>query len=238
MVLDDHLFKVKEITKVRNMSKERVCHILNQHLGKIIIGAYYVSLLDKLQAEFAEKQPHLQKKKNPVSPRQSTVSHLSSRHGENPRIMCRRPLGCPGSQERSREGQMVSPADKRCRVYSLDPHPDSVGLYPGCTPGKPRACFFPDDRHTASLFGLRGEWRLARMKCFVHMDPIQLCPGKGLVLPTLTADQVAALSRFLLISLPNKEMSTKSAFVIHKALLGIGGEPKSIKRLRSGDLHI
>ncbi|GFV06229.1 putative RNA-directed DNA polymerase from transposon BS [Trichonephila clavipes] len=72
----------------------------------------------------------------------------------------------------------------------------------------------------------------------VFMDPNMLCPGKGLVLPTLTVDQIAAHSRFLLISLPNKEMSNKSPFAIHKALLGIGGEPKSIKRLRSGDLLI
>ncbi|GFX82192.1 putative RNA-directed DNA polymerase from transposon BS [Trichonephila clavipes] len=72
----------------------------------------------------------------------------------------------------------------------------------------------------------------------VLMDPNMLCPSKGLVLPTFTIDQVAAHSRFLLISLPNKEMSIKSPFAIHKALLGIGGEPKSIKRLRPGDLLI
>ncbi|GFT47755.1 uncharacterized protein TNCV_4946451 [Trichonephila clavipes] len=65
-----------------------------------------------------------------------------------------------------------------------------------------------------------------------------LCPGKVLVLPTLTVDQIAAHSRFLLISLPNKEMSNKPPFAIHKAILGIGGEPKSIKRLRSEDLLI
>ncbi|GFS80381.1 uncharacterized protein TNCV_3448121 [Trichonephila clavipes] len=66
----------------------------------------------------------------------------------------------------------------------------------------------------------------------VFMDPNMLCPGKGLVLPTLTVDQITSHSRFLLISLPNKEMSIKSPFAIHKAILGIGGEPKSIKRLR------
>ncbi|GFV92179.1 uncharacterized protein TNCV_1896151 [Trichonephila clavipes] len=33
-------------------------------------------------------------------------------------------------------------------------------------------------------------------------------------------------------------MLNKSPFAIHKALVGIGGEPKSIKRLRSGDLLI
>ncbi|GFV09632.1 uncharacterized protein TNCV_2937431 [Trichonephila clavipes] len=72
----------------------------------------------------------------------------------------------------------------------------------------------------------------------VFMDPNMLCPGKGLVLPTLTVDQIAAHSRFLLISLPDKEMSIKSPFAIHKAILGIGGEQKSIKRLSSGDLLI
>ncbi|GFS88918.1 hypothetical protein TNCV_5037791 [Trichonephila clavipes] len=30
----------------------------------------------------------------------------------------------------------VSAADKGCRVYPLDPHPDAVALYSGCTPGK------------------------------------------------------------------------------------------------------
>ncbi|GFX53840.1 uncharacterized protein TNCV_1597861 [Trichonephila clavipes] len=33
-------------------------------------------------------------------------------------------------------------------------------------------------------------------------------------------------------------MSGKSPFVGHKAIIGIGGEPKSIKKLRSGDLLI
>ncbi|GFT82709.1 putative RNA-directed DNA polymerase from transposon BS [Trichonephila clavipes] len=55
-------------------------------------------------------------------------------------------------------------------------------------------------------------------------------PGKSLVLPTFTVDKVAAHSIFLLISLPNKEISIKSPFAIHEAILGIGGEPKSIKR--------
>ncbi|GFW62608.1 hypothetical protein TNCV_1886551 [Trichonephila clavipes] len=33
-------------------------------------------------------------------------------------------------------------------------------------------------------------------------------------------------------------MALKISFVIHKAIIGIGGEPKSIKKLRSGDLLI
>ncbi|GFU75287.1 uncharacterized protein TNCV_4755461 [Trichonephila clavipes] len=58
----------------------------------------------------------------------------------------------------------VSAADKGCRVYLLDPRPDAVALCSGCTSGKRHAWFLPDDRHTASLVGLRSGWRHARMK--------------------------------------------------------------------------
>ncbi|GFX77433.1 hypothetical protein TNCV_2956301 [Trichonephila clavipes] len=51
------------------------------------------------------------------------------------------------------------------------------------------------------------------------MDPSIQCLVKGLVLPTLTIDQIAAHSRFLLVTLPNKEMSKKLPFAIHKALI-------------------
>ncbi|GFV53280.1 uncharacterized protein TNCV_1645121 [Trichonephila clavipes] len=70
------------------------------------------------------------------------------------------------------------------------------------------------------------------------MDPSLLCQGKGLVLPNLSIDETAQRVRFLLISLPNNAMSVKSPFTIHKALKGIGGEPKSVKGLRSGDLLV
>ncbi|GFW42334.1 uncharacterized protein TNCV_1207861 [Trichonephila clavipes] len=60
------------------------------------------------------------------------------------------------------------------------------------------------------------------------MDPMLLCPGKGFVLPTLTIDQISEHSRFLHVSLPNNEMSKKSPFAIHKALLGIGDSPVTI----------
>ncbi|GFU98559.1 uncharacterized protein TNCV_3653901 [Trichonephila clavipes] len=95
------------------------------------------------------------------------------------------------------------------------------------------------ERLTVSLVDLRGgeEARKAKVK-FAFMDPNQLCPGKGLVLPNLNNDDVAKYSRFLILSLPNNEMSRKFPFVVHKALTGIGGEPKSIKKLRSGDLLI
>ncbi|GFV45260.1 uncharacterized protein TNCV_2496181 [Trichonephila clavipes] len=62
----------------------------------------------------------------------------------------------------------VSAADKRCRVYPLDPCPDAVALYSGCTPGKRRAWFLPDNRHTASIVGLHGGWRHARTKMFTR----------------------------------------------------------------------
>ncbi|GFX07130.1 putative RNA-directed DNA polymerase from transposon BS [Trichonephila clavipes] len=65
-----------------------------------------------------------------------------------------------------------------------------------------------------------------------HMDDTVL------LLPKFTVDEIAQHTRFLILSLPNNEMCRKSPFVIHKALLGIGGEPKSIKKLRSGDLLI
>ncbi|GFX33399.1 uncharacterized protein TNCV_4122331 [Trichonephila clavipes] len=66
------------------------------------------------------------------------------------------------------------------------------------------------------------------------MDSLNSCPG----LPNLLIDNVAKCSSFLILSLPNCEMARKSPFVIRKAIIGIGGEPKSIKKLRSGDLLI
>ncbi|GFW61834.1 uncharacterized protein TNCV_4668591 [Trichonephila clavipes] len=89
-----------------------------------------------------------------------------------------------GRQERSRPCQSagdtlsvsperhfyrVSAADKRCRVYPLDPHPDTAALYSGCTTGKCHAWVLPDNRHTASLVGLRGGWRHYRMKFFSRL---------------------------------------------------------------------
>ncbi|GFX07490.1 uncharacterized protein TNCV_5092051 [Trichonephila clavipes] len=62
-----------------------------------------------------------------------------------------------------------SAADKGCRVYPMDPHPDAVSLYSGCTPGKRCAWFLPDDRHTASLVGLCGGWRHARTKLYMRI---------------------------------------------------------------------
>ncbi|GFT52198.1 putative RNA-directed DNA polymerase from transposon BS [Trichonephila clavipes] len=104
---------------------------------------------------------------------------------------------------------------------------------------KRRAWYLPDDWHTAFLVGLRGGWRHSRMKTIsIFMDPEILCPGKGLVLPNINIDTIATNSRFLILSLPNQEMSRKSPCAIQKALKGIGGDPKSVKKLRSGYLQI
>ncbi|GFY00060.1 uncharacterized protein TNCV_1341581 [Trichonephila clavipes] len=130
-----------------------------------------------------------------------------------PTLRCRREAGVSlllsigwwylSSASPKRHCCRVRAADKGCRVYPLDPRPDAVALYSGCTPGKRRAWFLPDDRHTASLVGLRGGWRHARMKFSTRIYGSNATP-----------------------------------FAIQKALVAIGGEPKSVKRLRSGDLLI
>ncbi|GFT86621.1 uncharacterized protein TNCV_5123701 [Trichonephila clavipes] len=73
------------------------------------------------------------------------------------------------ADKRSKKDRRVNAANKECRVYLLDPRPDAVALYSGCTPGKRRAWFLPDDRDTASLVGLRGGWRHARTKLYTRI---------------------------------------------------------------------
>ncbi|GFT48346.1 uncharacterized protein TNCV_4708921 [Trichonephila clavipes] len=58
------------------------------------------------------------------------------------------------------------------------------------------------------------------------------------MLPDLDVEKLSLHTRFLIISLTNNEMSKVSPFSIQKALIGIGGESKSVKRLRSWDLLI
>ena len=45
MVLEDRRMKVRDIAEVMNMSKERVCHILHQHLGMRKLSARWVPRL-------------------------------------------------------------------------------------------------------------------------------------------------------------------------------------------------
>ncbi|GFV32536.1 hypothetical protein TNCV_3953401 [Trichonephila clavipes] len=99
---------------------------------------------------------------------------------------------------------VVSAADKGWRVYPLDPQPDAVSLYSGCTLGKCCARYLPDDRHSASLVGLRGGWRHARTKLYT-LSYGSNAAVPGLVLPNQNID--ANYSRFLILSLPNNEMS-------------------------------
>ncbi|GFU13599.1 RNA-directed DNA polymerase from mobile element jockey [Trichonephila clavipes] len=70
------------------------------------------------------------------------------------------------------------------------------------------------------------------------MASLNPSPGEGLMLPNLNIYQLSLSTRFLIISLPSNAMSSISPFVIQKALIGIGVEPESVKRLRSGDLLI
>ncbi|GFU54078.1 uncharacterized protein TNCV_3313471 [Trichonephila clavipes] len=69
------------------------------------------------------------------------------------------------------------------------------------------------------------------------MDSLNSCPGGDLALPNLNVDKLSLNTRFLIISLPNSEMTKVSPFAIQKALIGID-EPKSVKRLRSWDLLV
>ncbi|GFY04649.1 uncharacterized protein TNCV_419051 [Trichonephila clavipes] len=124
-----------------------------------------------------------------------------------PTLRCRREAGVSPllsigwwyllSASPKRHCRRISAADKGCQVYPLDPRPDTVALYSGCTPGKRRAWFLPDDQHTASLVGLRGGWSLTNVQIATHV-------------------------RFLIISLENNEMFKKSSFSIHRAVIGIG----------------
>ncbi|GFW94075.1 uncharacterized protein TNCV_1713241 [Trichonephila clavipes] len=70
------------------------------------------------------------------------------------------------------------------------------------------------------------------------MASLNPSPGKGLMLPNLDVDKLSLNTRFLIISLTNNEMSKVSPFAIQKAVIGIGGEPKFVKILRSGDLLV
>ncbi|GBM04979.1 putative RNA-directed DNA polymerase from transposon X-element [Araneus ventricosus] len=54
----------------------------------------------------------------------------------------------------------------------------------------------------------------------------------------LNIDKVSQTARFLILSLPDNQLSKLSPFAIEKGLHAIGGSPKSVKRLRSGDLLI
>ncbi|GFY05155.1 histone-lysine N-methyltransferase SETMAR [Trichonephila clavipes] len=55
MLLDDRRIKMREIAEVMNMSKERVCHILNQHLGMRKLSARWVPRLLMLDQKRVRK---------------------------------------------------------------------------------------------------------------------------------------------------------------------------------------
>ncbi|GFU99576.1 uncharacterized protein TNCV_4082971 [Trichonephila clavipes] len=101
--------------------------------------------------------------------------------------------------------------------------------------------FLPDDRQTASLVGLRGEWRHAMSKFVIRLW-IQSSSTRvmAFITPpptTITIDQNSNHTRFSILSFPNNKISRKSPFAIFKVLQEIG-EPKSVKKMRSGDLLV
>ncbi|GFU18579.1 putative RNA-directed DNA polymerase from transposon X-element [Trichonephila clavipes] len=59
------------------------------------------------------------------------------------------------------------------------------------------------------------------------MASLNPSPGKGIMLSDRDVDKLSLYTRFSIISLTNNEMSKVSPFAIQKALIGIGGEPKS-----------
>ncbi|GFU25331.1 uncharacterized protein TNCV_2903581 [Trichonephila clavipes] len=90
---------------------------------------------------------------------------------------------------------LVSPKRNCCWVIAADK-------------GKHSAWFLPDYRHIASLFGLRGGRRHARMKVLTRTYGSEYAVPRSLSLP------------------------------YRRALKGIGRYPKSVKKLPSGDLLI
>ncbi|GFW87087.1 uncharacterized protein TNCV_3173001 [Trichonephila clavipes] len=70
------------------------------------------------------------------------------------------------------------------------------------------------------------------------MDPEILCPGKGLVLPNINIDTTPLTHCCFCLFVATKTSSVLSPICYSKALKGIGGDPKSVKKLRSGDLLI
>ncbi|GFU00024.1 putative RNA-directed DNA polymerase from transposon X-element [Trichonephila clavipes] len=63
------------------------------------------------------------------------------------------------------------------------------------------------------------------------IDSLNPCSDKEPVLPRPNVSEIAANSRFLILSLTNNDMSKKSPFAIHKALIGIGGTTVSHPQL-------
>ncbi|GFS97281.1 uncharacterized protein TNCV_1824481 [Trichonephila clavipes] len=119
-----------------------------------------------------------------------------------PTLRCRRVAGVSpllsigwwylSSESPKRHCCRVSAADKGCQVYPLDPRRGTVVLYSGGTPGKRRSWLLPDDRYTASLVGLRGVWRHARMKFISLLIWIQVCCArvKALYCPTFQSTKL------------------------------------------------
>ncbi|GFX06102.1 hypothetical protein TNCV_446771 [Trichonephila clavipes] len=88
--------------------------------------------------------------------------------------------------------------------------------------------------------GLFGGWRNARMNInfFSYGSKYAVSGYKSLVLPNLDIGNTATHSPFLILFLPNNEMTQKSPFSVQNALTEIGGNPKPVSKLHFGDLLI
>ncbi|GFX72158.1 hypothetical protein TNCV_1954341 [Trichonephila clavipes] len=114
----------------------------------------------------------------------------------------------------------VAPVFIRLLSLSLYHRPDTVALYSGCTPGKRRAWFLPDDRHTASLVGLCGGWRHTRTKLhYTLMDPMLLVPADAVLKPepstpipndALSKNMSTPIESFISTSLSNSNIQPPS----------------------------
>ncbi|GFW32260.1 hypothetical protein TNCV_2327321 [Trichonephila clavipes] len=97
--------------------------------------------------------------------------------------------------------------------YPLDLRPDAVALYSVKFLRCGRALGFCQMTPAHCLLvGLVVGERHARMKIFLYAygsNAVRCARGKGLVLPNPNIDQISTNTRYLLLALPNNEMSNK-----------------------------
>ncbi|GFV21149.1 uncharacterized protein TNCV_4267821 [Trichonephila clavipes] len=118
-----------------------------------------------------------------------------------PTLRCRREAGVSpllsigwwylSSESPKRHCCRVSAADKGCRVYPLDPRPDAVALYSGCTSGKRRAWFC---QMTGTLPPCWTPWwveaRQNEVYFSTHMDQVCCARVKALYCPTFQSKKL------------------------------------------------
>ncbi|GFV25509.1 uncharacterized protein TNCV_1147791 [Trichonephila clavipes] len=151
----------------------------------------------------------------------------------------------------------VSAADKGWRVYPLDPRPDAVALYSGCTPDSPLTVSPP-----RTLNSCRGVISEPDLLCASETEILEglsdqgvtqvsampgFCQMTGTLPPLLDSVELGSCAKKInnqsinqLDSVVGGGTPGRRSLRVHMdpMLLCQGGEPKSVKRLRSGDLLI